>query len=409
MEINTALWWLFLNILSAVVLAFFSMEEMACVSFNRLRLHYYVSKKMKRALWLNYLLQHPARLFGTTLFFVNLAMFVGSECSRQFYLALGFNPDFAPITQVIFIVIFAELAPMFAARRYAEHAALIGAPILYFSARAITPLLWSINLIAKFGDLIIGKKGGHEEVSLNQEDLQRILAQDEASEGEGDEFNAITRNIFSFRHKMATDVLQPMNSIALLPSNASVAQVRDALRKPGVREIPIYQRDTSHIVGIIHPRDVLRVPDTKRVRDYASAPWFITQRTGVIHILKDFRRNNRNVAIVINDQGLSIGIITLEDLAEEIFGKLSESGKKKAPTFLIDRSFPGDLLVGEFNKQFDVVLDKEEDLTLAELMARILGRQPELSDTVYIPPFELEVTEASLMEVKKVTITTRLK
>jgi len=110
------------------------MVEMACVSFNKVRLHYYVNQGNRRAIWLNYLLQHPFRLFGTTLIGVNVAMVVGSECSREFHSALGLSPDLAPLSQVIIVVIFAELAPMFAARHYAEHVAMLGAPpIVRFS------------------------------------------------------------------------------------------------------------------------------------------------------------------------------------------------------------------------------------------------------------------------------------
>ncbi len=117
-----------LNFLSIIMLAFYSMTEMACVSFNKVRLQYYVSKGMKRAIWLNALLQHPSRLFGTTLIGVNIAMFFGSEFSRQFYSSIGLNPDWSPLTQVILVVIFGELAPMFAARRYPEHVSILGIP-----------------------------------------------------------------------------------------------------------------------------------------------------------------------------------------------------------------------------------------------------------------------------------------
>src|ERR1700722_3738597 len=95
----TAFSWFLLNILTIILLGFYSMQEMASVSFNRLRLQYYVSKGIKRAIWVQSLLQNPARLFGTTLISVNIAMFIGSECARRTYAALGLNPDWAPLTQ----------------------------------------------------------------------------------------------------------------------------------------------------------------------------------------------------------------------------------------------------------------------------------------------------------------------
>ncbi|MBA3957515.1 MAG: HlyC/CorC family transporter [Parachlamydiaceae bacterium] len=411
MDLQNALWWFSLNILSTIILGFYSMQEMACVSFNKIRLHYYVSKGMKRAIWLNYLLQNPARLFGTTLLSVNIAMFVGSECARQTYLALGFSPEIAPLTQVAFVVIFAELAPMFAARRYAEHVALLGAPLLYASARLMAPLLWSIDWISKLIDWLMGKDGVSEHVILNQEDLQKILAlQDDEIGSDGANLSNIASNIFSLQNKDARHIMQPINSFPSLPSNATVGQLKQILRRPSINTVLVYHRDVSHVVAIASPRDLIRIPDARKLREHASSPWFITQHMKITHILKEFRRNNRTAAVVLNTEGLAVGVITLHHLTSEIFGKLSHLTEQhdiadvSAPTFIIDRTFSADMKVAEFNDQFDVILDEEGDLTLADLMTKSLGHNPEKGEAVYIGPFELTVSETSLTEVKKINV-----
>lgn len=411
-SLQDALWWLSLNILSAIILAFYSMEEMACMSFNRIRLHYYVSMGMQRAIWLNSLLKRPAHLFGTTLFCVNLAMFIGSEFGRRTYSSLGLNPDLAPITQVIFIVIFAELAPMFAARRYAEHVALLGAPILYFSAKLLAPILWSINLISRFANRLTGGQELAHHIILNQEDVQNILdTQDEdriANREEEEDVDALARNIFNLRHKDTKQVMQPLNTVALLSSQATVQQARALFLKTTADFIVVYHRNTSHIIGIVHPRNLIRLSDTKRISESVSPPWFITQYTPVIQILKEFRRANHKVAVVLNDQGLAIGVLTLDDLTDEIFGEMEKGVKaRKKPLFALERTFPGDMKVADFNREFGVTLSENENQTLNELLYNTLGHHPTLGESITIPPFELTVAECSLTEVKKVTITTQ--
>lgn len=412
MNLELALGWFCLNLLTIVLLAFYSMEEMALVSFNKIRLHYYVSKGMKRAIWLNYLLQQPIRLFGTTLLSVNIAMFIGSEFSRQTFIALGWNPDLALPLQVAIVVVFGELAPMFAARHYAENVALLGAPILYATAKVMAPILWAIGSLSKLLDYFTGHKPSQEHFALNQEDLQKILSmQDEEYDIEGDDFNAITRNLFSLRAKDAKQIMQLITNVPVISVHGNVEQLKQLFRRPNVRCIPVYRQSSAHIVGIIFPRDILRIPDNKRVREYASAPWFITQSTSVIQVLKEFRRNNKAAAIVLDTNGLAIGIITLEDLLEEIFGEMGEeqSGVSKPhPTFIIDRIFPGEMTVGEFNAQFDVILDEEVDITLSQLMTRTLGHSPELGETAYIAPFELTANEISLTEATQISVTTRI-
>lgn len=413
MDQSSALWWMFWNLVSIMILAFYSMEEMACVSLNKIRLHYYVSKGMRRAIWLTYLLQDPARLFGTTLICVNAAMMIGSEFARKTYESMGINPDFAPLTQVTLVIIFAELAPMFAARRYPEHVAMLGAPILYATAKLMTPLLWILGQISRLANFLIGGTESHTHVVLNRDDLQKILEEqddDRISESEGPDFNTVTWNIFSLRNKDARQVMQPLNKFPCLPSTATVAQFRTIMQQHDINFVPIYHRDVNHIVGIATPRDVIRIPDSKRVRDYTTAPWFITQNTNVAQILKDFRHNNNSIAIVLDSSGLAIGVLTIGDLVEEIFGEFSDHLKPESVEqgLIIDRTFAGDMTVGEFNKQFDVELDTHTDMTLAELMTHVLGHHPEAGEYIYLPPFELTVKEASLMEIKKISIVTHI-
>lgn len=412
---NSALYWFFLNILSLVVLAFYSMGEMACVSLNKIRLHYYISKGSKQALWLNYLISNPSRLFGTTLIGVNVAMMVGSEFSREFYNAIGLSPDLAPITQVIIVIIFAELAPMFAARRYAEHVAMLGAPILYFSAKILTPILWAMGGLSKCINLFLGGKEHHQEIFLNQEDLQKILEEqdeDRSPETDREDFNAITRNLFSLRKKEAIQIMQPIQSLPNLPSNAIVNQVYSFFEKPNVDYIPIYHGSKTNIIGIITPRNLIRAPETRRIRDYTRAPWFITENTEAMQILKEFRRNKEKIAIVINNQGEATGIITLAGLIQEIFGKgpYSHSLNEKISTknFIIDRTFSAQYTVEEFNEQFDVVLDEDGSLTLEDLMTHTLGHHPEQGESIYIAPFELKAVKTSLLETKNISVTTRI-
>ncbi|MBP7075396.1 MAG: DUF21 domain-containing protein, partial [Rhabdochlamydiaceae bacterium] len=145
-----------LILICLVIQGFFAMLEMACVSFNKVRLQYYVSKGNKRAIWLNDLLHHPGRLFGTALICINAALQIGSEASRRLYESLHFSPDLAPITQVIIVLIFAEIAPLFAGRRYAEHAAMIGVPVLYAMSYLLRPLIWLFDGFCRIVHKLIG-------------------------------------------------------------------------------------------------------------------------------------------------------------------------------------------------------------------------------------------------------------
>lgn len=408
-----AIFWIFCNLLSIVVLAFYSMLEMACVSFNKVRLQYYVSKGMKRAIWINDLLQNPAKLFGTTLIGVNIALVIGSECSRQFHSAIGINPDLAPISQVVIVVIFGELAPMFAARHYTENVAMIGVPIIYASSKLMAPLLLAVGWISKMCNLIVSGREVEGNIYLTQEELQKILEEqeeDQPHERESEEFNAITSNIFSLRAKEVRQIMEPLSNISLLPSNATVAQMEELLQKNPTDYVPVYHQSLSNIVGIASPRDLIRVPETKRIRDYARPPWFVTENTTVMQILKQFKTNNEYVAVILNQHGKALGIINFDDVLEELFGKSHLRDKQQdKQQIIIEKTLSGEMKVKEFNRQFGVILDKDEELTLSQLISNQLGGHLEKGDSIYIAPYEFTVKEMTLLEVKSIMVTTRRK
>lgn len=406
--------WLLFNILSLIILAFYSMSEMACVSFNRVRLHYYMNKGVRSAIFLNWLLQNPTRLFGTTLIMVNLATFVGSECAREFHAALGIDPDWSPLSQVLIVIIFGELAPMFAARRYAEHVGMLAAPLLYLSARLMTPFLWAIGGITSLCKMIVGGQEGDENIFITQEELQKILEEKDEESPVGvdsDEFNAVSANIFALSHKDVRQVMEPITVLPRVPSNATVVQAGNAMLRSETDYVAVYHKDIHNIVGIARARDLIRAQDHKRVRDFSTPPWFVTQATSLMQILIQFRKNNQELGIILNKQGQAEGVIYLDHVLEALFGKFEESSEHKPVAVtqvpFIERTLPGGTKVGDFNARFGVILDDRIEMTLSDLVTDHLGHHPEVGETVVIGSFELSVEEASLLDIKSVKITSR--
>ncbi len=418
MDYKSALLWLFLNLASIVILGFYSMMEMACVSFNRVRLHYYVSKGQKRAILLNDLLHHSSRLFGTTLIMVNVAMFYSSEFAREFHIAVGLSPDLAPLSQVFIVLILGELAPMFAARSYSEHMAMIGVPILHASARILMPILWLLDHVTSFVSRIISGKNVNANIYLTQEELQKILEQHEEDQlyaTDRKEFNAITSSIFNLRHKEVGQVMTPISKIPAIASNGTIEQARNLFKQTKVNYLPIYHNERTNIVGIVFPRELIRAVPGREMREYGRSPWFVTQHVKLNHILKQFRVNNQEVALILDRQGYTIGFITLDDVIEEVFGR-SETSKasgiskiKNVKKIFIDRTFPSTMTVEEFYRQFKVLLDEDRKLTLVELMEKYLGYRPEGGESIYIDPFEISVKETSLHTIKTISVKNKIK
>jgi CBS domain containing-hemolysin-like protein len=378
------------------------------------RLQYYVNKGEKRALWIHSLIQKPSRLFGTTLLGVTISLQVGSECSRQLYLALGLNPDFALLTQFFLVVIIAELAPIFAARRYAESVSMMGVPLIYASSIIMAPLVWVCGVIANGFSRLIGGAKPEPDLFLSRDEVQRIVEQQEegqALSSEKGEFNLIVSNIFHLKNKIAKQVMTPLAQLKMIASNVTVGEMRRFLQpSENSSYIPVYHRYRNNIVAMAFSRDLIRIPDNRKLRDHAKSPWFVTEQTTILQILNQFRHNNQNAAIVLDEKGHATGLLALADILEEIYEEAEElespSHQNNSDQLIIDRSFPGEMRIEEFNKAFGAHISTEDAETLEELITNTLGPHPQAGESIRVDRFELTVEESTLLGIKTITIRT---
>jgi putative hemolysin len=403
---NSWSYFLLLVILSLIVQGFYSMLEMACVSFNRVRLQFYVSQGNRRAKWLSSLLNHPTRLFGTTLIGVNATMQFGSECARRFYSALELSPDWAPITQIFVVLIFAELAPMFAARRYAENVVMLGIPIIYFTSFILRPIVILLDYLCRIVNFFFGVKN-QSGLYLSREELQKAI--EEREDHPKQKLDPVLMNIFALKNKTAKDLMDPIGEMKAIPSEKTVGDLKNLLCLEAHPFIPVYHKSPKNIVAIAYPRDLLRFPNDTPLRPHCRSPWFITEKNSILEIMKEFRQNNQSLAIVLDTHGQAIGTLTLDDVVDEIFGRRDDwvsfgeyaLGKEKV---FVDRSFPGDTLVSDVNKWFSIDLPTQEGTTLEDLMEEDLGHRPDRGDTVRVGNFELSVEESSLIAGRTILI-----
>lgn len=405
-------WFLFLTLLCIITQSFFAMLEMAAVSFNKVRLQYYISQNYRTALWLDYLLKHPALLFGTTLIMVNAALLIGSECSRNFYESIGASLFWAPLTQAFLVLVFAEIAPMFAGRRHAEHAIMMGLPIVYFCAMILRPFIWVIDLLCKFVNRLCGVSFSSE-VYLSREEIQHVIeSRDETflSE-EKEEFNSVVSSIFSLKNKTARELMIPLENVKILSNQATLQDVKQLVAKEYFPYIPLYHKKEGNIVSVVYPRDLLRLTGDKKVKEYARFPWFITESTSILQILKQFRKNNQSVSVILDESGVAIGVLTLDEIIDDIFETvdLDVSFGEVFPRIhqiALDKEFPGDMPLEEFKSQYQIEFQYKHAKTLAQAMEIALGHVPKEGESVRIDQFELTVEETALLGPKVISVRT---
>lgn len=394
--------WLLLTLCALFVQAIFALFEMACVSFNKVRLQYYVSLGKRRALWIHFLLKRPSRLFGTTLLGINAALQIGSEASRRFYESLHIDPDFAPLTQVLIVVLLGELVPMSIARRHPERIAILLAPLMMALAKLVSPITWAFDWFARLIQKLIASPG-ETSLFLSREEVIMTFQEREFVE---DEFNAIVHGVFQLKTLSAFQLMQPLAKMPLFPTTSTVLDVRRGLKPTSEPFVLIYHRKQANIVSIVNVRDLFSTSSQERIASHGKSPWFVTKETSILQILDQFRRNNQGVAVILDTSGEACGILTLDQIVDAIFGPEVLESHEEVPTHFIDRTFDGSMLITDFNLQCNADLPEKEHRTLGELVLSHLDHPPSRGEMIRIGRYEITVLEPTLKGAKLLNICT---
>ncbi|EPJ23359.1 transporter associated domain protein [Chlamydia psittaci 03DC29] len=331
---------------------------------------------------------------------VNIALQVGSESSRNCYKALGFSPDYAPFTQIFLVVIFAELLPLTISRKVPERLALWGAPILYYSHYVFYPLIQFIGSLTEGVYYLLKIKKEKLNSTLSRDEFQKALE----THHEEQDFNVIATNIFSLSATSAEQVCLPLDQVTMLPSTANVKDLRRKIKNTDMEFIPVYHKVRKNVIGIALPKDfVNKRPDDALIHNLHS-PWFITAKSKLIRILKEFRDNRSSVAVVLNSSGEPMGILSLSAIFNILFNTTNIAQLKPKTVSVIERTFPGNTPLEDLQKELGIELTRYGVETLAQLVLQLLDTPAEIGTSVITDNLLLEVKEVSLYGIKSVSI-----
>ena len=396
--------WISLTILCIGLEAFFTMSEMSFVSFDRVRLHFLEAQGHKRAKLLLKLLQKPIYLFGTTLIGVSFALITGSECSRQLYSAIGLPEGLAPITQVLLVVMFAELTPLLAARRHFQSVAFFCVPIISFLSKVFYPLLLIIAFVSKGLNMLLRGKKESSELVLTREELQNILERVHTKKMVDIERleGGLIQNIFKLKHKPMSTMITPLGELLLVPKTTPVSSVKTLLKANYMPYVLVYDQVPTKITKIVFSKELVQKNQQGEIDQLGKLPWFVTQDVNALELLKQLRSNMRVVACILDAKANAIGTVQIEDIFEELFPRAKRKKSKLMRAYQL--TIDADLTVQEFNEQFHTHLEASEEMTLQELMLDKLGHVPKEGDTIMLEHLEIKVLDANVFSTKTLSV-----
>ncbi len=387
---------------------FFSGSEIAVVSANRLKLQTASdggSSGAKRALKL---LERPEFLLGTCLIGTNLCVVAASTAATAAFVSAW--PDFGSVMAVALLVpiilLGGELVPKSVYQYYADRLTpIIVYPLGLFST-LFRPLLLLIEALTKVLMRLTGAEGSvHRPVS--REDLIRLLDESEQVVMDEDDRELIQR-VFEFTESRVHEVMKPLIDMVTVSDQMTARAAAERMLESGHSRIPVYQDRVDHIVGIVDHHELLHVEDLDvPVTQVARPVLFVPESKRVESLFADFQRGNTRVAIPVDEYGGAVGLITMEDILEEIVGDIQDEADRREPElrrigqseWLCSARVEAEPL--EETTGFE--LPEGEFETIAGFILVRLGRVPRVGDRVLHSGWLIEITRASdraILEVR---------
>jgi len=311
--------------------AFFSMSETALISLSKIRLRHLISKGARNAKLVQALISKPERLIASILVGNNLVNTAISVIGAIIFVSLLGN-EIGMIAATVFVTIillvFAEIIPkMFAVQRNEKVSLAVSKPI--------NLLVFILNPIAKFftklGNGIIKLFGGEVKQRsplITEEEIKLMIELGKEEGVLGDEERKMLHKIFEFGDTLVSEVMVPKEKIIAVDIDASSEELLNLLVEEGHARIPAYKGSIDNIEGIIYARDLLYIWQNRGlviIPDLLHPAYFVPRNKRVSDLLKDFQRMRIQMAIVTDEKKQTVGLITLEDLIEEIVGEIGES------------------------------------------------------------------------------------
>ena len=399
--------------------AFFSGSETAMTAASRPRMHTLAQDGNRRAALVNHLWHEREHLIGALLLGNNLVNILASALATSALIALFGDAGvvYATLVMTVLVLVFSEVLPKTYALQNADRAALGVAPALRLVVATLKPFSLIIQVVVRGTLSLFGVEVRQAlTAEATEEQLRGAI---ELHQGEGEEERherAMLRSILDLGDVWVEEIMIHRKDVLAIDVDQPAAKiVEEVLASPFTR-LPLWQEDPDNIVGVLHAKALLRAVQAAGGRDLdkldlraiASAPWFIPDTTDLLSQLQAFRRRHEHFAIVVDEYGEMLGIVTLEDILEEIVGDISDEHDVDIQGVQLQRDgsliVDGKVTLRDLNRRFEWRLPDEEASTIAGLILHETRCIPDVGQVFTFHGFTFEILGRKRNQITSVRI-----
>ena len=384
---------------------FFAGSEIALLSADKGTLKAIVRKKKYK--FVEHFLENPEEYITLTMlgytvsivFAATLYTLALMSLSRYFPAIEGYEVLLAE-TLVIFTITFGEIIPKSLFQHYANR---ISVPSLYILDKLRVPLkpfLVLSRVISRF----ISSRFARSHVSVRREDIIALLREKKTF----DEYEGlVVSNILSFKERRVGEIVKPLYEIVMISENASVSQAIEKIKESGYSRIPVYRVRVDDIVGYISAYDLLKAQPQEPVKKYVREILIFSEYMPLPKVIEEFKNRREHIAVVVDERGVIIGIVTLEDILREIIGNIqTDKGEEELikeiskDRWIVD----GKLELNELIRITGVKLPEGNYSTVGGFLSYLAGRVPREGESFQVDGFLFKVVSSDERKVKKVLV-----
>ncbi len=424
---------IFVLIILVIMNAFFAASEIALISLNDNKIRLMAEDGDKTAKVLNNLLREPSKFLATIQIGITLAGFLASAFASETFaepLVRLLVASGVPIPEVwlktasmlvitiilsYFTLVLGELVPKRIAMKKAEPIARFVANPLRALAAFTAPFVKLLTASTNFFVRLFGVDPNAEEEHVTEEEIRMMVDVGEEKGTIHENEKEMINNVFEFNNKTVSDIMTHRTDIAALSIDASLREVIDFINSEKYSRIPVYEDNIDNIVGVMHSKYVFKFvtnDDTSNftLKDLIRQPYFVPESKRTDELFKELQQNKTHMAIIIDEYGGTAGIVTLEDLIEEIVGNIfdEDDDEEKELEKIDDNTFiiKGSISLDEAQDILGANLPVDDYETLSGFIIGQIGRIPEKGDEPTIEYNELvfKVEEVEEKKVSKVKV-----
>lgn len=371
--------------------AFFSSAETAFSTVNRVRLRTLAEENHKGAIRVLAILDQYGKMLSAILIGNNIVNLSASSVSTTFAINLWGNKAVGITTGILTFVIlmFGEIIPKTWAMQRAESISLMFGPVIRLLMTVLTPVIFLVDMLSNWILRLLHISSEGNNFSITEKELKTYV---DVSHEDGvieSEERTLIYNVFDFGDTVAKDIMVPRIQMTTVPLTATYQELLSTFQSCMFTRLPVYDEDPDHIIGIVNIKDFILVKDKEKfsLKKILREAYYTYEYKNVSDLLMEIREKSCNIAFVLSEYGATVGMITIEDMIEELVGEIRDEydadeeeliQEKEEGRYLVE----GGMKLNDLSDALNIALDSEDYDSIGGLMIEKLDRLPQDQESI---------------------------